>query len=342
MIQKLRVRPYRVEWAEPAGDAQRRFVHREGLVLELTDEAGRVGRGEASPLPGRAEATLAECRAALLALRPEALPFDFLAARTVVSPEFTAACHALEGALAELEALRLGVPMWQVFARACQRSSVVALDAAALVDRQELDVALALAQRAAASGYGTLKLKIGREPLEHIVTRVRAIEAALPGVRLRLDANRTLSPGEARALARALAGSAVEFLEEPSPGVGARDLALPLALDESVAERGFEAACADADVLVLKPMVLGLGRCIEIARAAHAKKLIVSHCFDGPHAMAAARALALALGPGRPADGLGEHAALDAWRTRAPAWLTGPRIEPWSAPGSGLDFESER
>ncbi len=343
MIQSLTVRPYRVEWAAPTGNARGRFREREGLLIELRDAEGRAGRGEAAPLSGRTEEHLDACRDALSSLDAKALPRDFRAAGHLLPPRFTAARHALESSLLELEALRLEVPAWQVLALELGRTTpVVALEAAALVDQQTLAEALDGARRAIELGFRTLKLKIGREPVERIVERTRAVERAFPGTRLRLDANQTLSPDEARSLSRSLRDSPIEFLEEPFEGATSSSVEVSLALDESLQDPDLDVSKAEASVLVLKPMVLGLARCLEIARAAPASsKLVISHCFDGPLAMAAARALSLALGPGRPADGLGGHAVLAAWPDGVPERLRGPLIEPWNERGFGILTRSD-
>ncbi len=338
MIRAIAVRPYRVEWAEPTEDARRRFREREGLIVELEDAEGRVGRGEAAPLPGRARRASVTVARLSNRCRSRRCKATFARRAASLSSSLSAARHAVESALLELEALRLGVPSWQVLARVIGREGPRRpLSAAALVDQQELPAALASAERAVELGFRTLKLKIGREPVERILSRVRALEAAFPGLTLRLDANRTLSREEAIALSRELVASPVEFLEEPSLDVGSRRASkLPLALDESVADPAFDPSLAPAQILVLKPMLLGVARCLEIAASAGDLKLVISHCFDGPHAMATARALALALGPGRPADGLGGHAVLTAWSAPVPELLRGPVIEPWLEPGSGF------
>ena len=43
---------YELRFAEPLTLKETVLHHREGLLLELTDEDGVVGRGETSPLPG--------------------------------------------------------------------------------------------------------------------------------------------------------------------------------------------------------------------------------------------------------------------------------------------------
>jgi hypothetical protein len=89
---------------------------------------------------------------------------------------------------------------------------------------------------------------------------------------------------------------------------------------------------------VLKPMLLGLLGALDLALAARAAglDLVLSHTFDGPRAMAAARSLALALGQRRYADGLAAHAALEAWPEPIPSHVVAPTISGWTSPGLGI------
>jgi hypothetical protein len=84
--------------------------------------------------------------------------------------------------------------------------------------------------------------------------------------------------------------------------------------------------------LVLKPALLGLGRCLRLAEAGAARGLglIVTHAFDGDLGFAAARALAAAL-PAEPWPcGLAPHPGL------ARRWPNLPRL---LAPAlAGLDL----
>ena len=92
--------------------------------------------------------------------------------------------------------------------------------------------------------------------------------------------------------------------------------------------------------MVLKPMILGgLSRWLELGRRAGALDLgvVVSHSFDGPVALAAAAALALAL-PTRIAQGLAPHSGLAAWPP-IPLPLTHAALQVWSTPGLGLAAE---
>ena len=76
LVQPTDVRLFEVAGAltAEASNAEARWAVRRGLLLELEDREGRIGQGEASPLPGFSQDTLAEARADLLAVEWEALP----------------------------------------------------------------------------------------------------------------------------------------------------------------------------------------------------------------------------------------------------------------------------
>ena len=215
--------------------------------------------------------------------------------------------------------------------------------------------ALAAARRAAQAGYRDFKVKLGRSgDLEMEIAGVRDLRRALgAGSRLRLDVNGGWSELEAMAACRRLEPFDVEFLEEPcSSWAGAADRSddqrggfrtrIPLALDESLSTvdpRDLEPLVrrTGVRVLILKPMLLGgLTHCLDLGRRAASLNIdvVVSHCFDGPIALAAAGALALAL-PGCRAQGLAPHAGLDAWR-KVPLPIHDATLRSWQTPGLGL------
>jgi len=342
-----------------AGNARSAWPERRGILLELHLGAAR-GLGEASPLPGYSRDSLPDVEAALARLDLVALEKalhrselrEALAASAALLPRaLPAARMALETAVLDLRG------------RQQQRSAPLLLGAvhgaecalACLVGvpgNQALDAA----RRAVQAGYRDFKLKLGGNAnlaadLAGLVGMRRVLGSA---ARLRLDANRGWSDAAARVACRQLEPLNVEFLEEPSSswtcpsaagepvGSGTR---IPLALDESL--RGVNATDLEplvrrsrASVLILKPMLLGgLTHCLELGRRAAALhiEVVVSHCFDGPVALAAAGALALAL-PTRLAQGLAPHAGLDAWQT-VPLPIEHATLRAWTSPGLGLTTE---
>jgi o-succinylbenzoate synthase len=287
---------------------------RDGLLLALRDEAGRVGRGEAAPLPGHGTEPFDACEGALRDLAeglrgcavpetPGALP---------VACDLPAARFALECALFDLGAQAAGLPL----ARWLDPNASEAVALSALLRAETAD---GLAEEAVArvrEGFGALKLKVGAATVREDARRVAAVRRAVGGrIALRLDANAALSPDRARALLDAVAPFGPEYVEEPLAGADPRALArlrrgspVPLAADESAsrvdAARALLAAAA-VDVLVVKPLVLGgllRARAVAEAAAEAGVGVVVTGALDGSVATWAGLHLAASLPePRRPA-----------------------------------------
>lgn len=295
-----------------AGNAAAEWRFRRGLLLVLEDEAGRVGYGEASPLPGFSQEELSSCRFFLEDLpSPSLIGLEEVQAFVAEVPRNLAAARfALETALFDLLAQRRGVPVAALLGVRRTRAEMCQL--------------LAEGEEARAP---VVKVKAGKLPFEEELERLRALRRRLPrNVRLRIDFNRSLSAfGLAERLER-LAELSPELVEEPSPPAALLSLThapVPIGLDESLVDGG---GCV-ADLiqlgliraLVLKPMLLGgAAACLRLAEKAEKLGLAVTvtHAFDGPVAHAMTSALALAL-PGEVLlPGLWPHSGLVIWGDR--------------------------
>ncbi|KAA5597219.1 enolase C-terminal domain-like protein [Blastochloris sulfoviridis] len=335
----------------PAGTLTVRGVARprEAVRIALCDRDGLTGQGEALPLPGFSRDNAEDAASALeavaaraasaggLAVPETGAPAERIAAALVPFDALLApspsARFALESALLDVLSRRAGLSAaaWLAHGRARSRVPVSVL----LPDD---DTAIDAAAEATARGHGVLKLKIalaGRSASEedaHIAAIRAAVEAVRPGsVRLRLDANGAFSPAEVAARLAALARFGVEIVEEPCAGpalLALPALPLPWAADESLADPAMAEQLLNLPpgrgpaALVLKPALLGLRRCLELADAgaARGRGLIVTHAFDGDLGFAAACALAAAL-PAPPWPcGLAPHAGL------CHPWPSGPML----------------
>lgn len=350
---RLELRPYRVALERRFSNSRREWRERAGLLLELTDEEGVVGQGEAAPLPGFSREDLSSVERALSAY----------ASATLESPAFTReAIGAFTGSLGHHESARFGLETalldWFARRRAepvhrllreLSRTTpgVPSIPLAALLDASTTDETLEAAARALAHGFRTLKLKLGRpgafEGELRTLEKVRALVG--PNVKLRLDANRAFPRGVALERLAALAPFRPELVEEPlEPGAPLPPHpGVPLALDESLAEnrelsRELSGECGVV-AAVLKPAMHG-GALSALALAARAMELgitpIVSHAFEGPIGFALACELALALGASSFAAGLAPHAALAPWHAPLPAAVDGASLVLHSEPGLGL------
>jgi L-alanine-DL-glutamate epimerase-like enolase superfamily enzyme len=318
-----------------AESLQRSSRQRPSVLLWLHDEAGRIGVGEASPLPPFSGEDADGCARVLTRARDHLGPLDDdappAAQVTAALQPFgraldavPAARFALETALLDLIGQRRGVSI-----AACLGgpSTYDRVPVNALLVAPPLDTLAERAAAVAARGFTTLKIKLRATDEDGFARELAAlheVRARLPlPYELRLDPNAAWAEDVARRHLEALAPIAPRFVEQPVAADRLHRLgacAVPWAADESLVhpelvERLLTApGCA---AFILKPPVLGgLLRARDLALRAQERGIgvVVTHFFDGPHGMAAACELALSL-PERPlACGLAPHEMLDAWR----------------------------
>ncbi len=305
--------------ARPAANARRVWTQRAALIVRLEDEAGRAGLGELAPLPGYSPDELDAGRAAIEAAplaRVSALGDNdalgwIAAVGALVPASLPAARHALETAALDLAARARGVPAWRLLRDAVRRTGARpdAIPLAALLDAERV---LPDAEAAFARGIRTFKLKLGRDFERELASVAALRERFGAGVALRLDANQAWSPAEAGAHLAALARFEPELVEEPTNDLDALGGSpVPLARDESLQPPGARVDGPGVAAVVIKPMCVGgITRSLELAAAARALGLgvVLSHLFDGPIALAAAAALALAVASPVRAQGLDRFA----------------------------------
>ncbi|WP_437593284.1 mandelate racemase/muconate lactonizing enzyme family protein [Sorangium sp. So ce1000] len=328
-------------------------------MLSLTDDAGRVGLGEATPLPGFSPDTADEGQRALAelpgALGAIDLPADGTTAAFAIvralAPlssrlrHLPAARFALETALLDLLGQRLGLPV-----SACLgggRYAEVRVNGL-LTTSDALPVMLERAGALVARGVRAIKVKLrsrGEEGFARDLEALRALRREHPGVELRLDANATWSLDEAPRRLALLAPIGPRFVEQPvAPELlhhlGACDV--PWAADESLAVEGAPERLLEAQgcaAFILKPAMLGLLRAHELGCRAQARGVdaVVTHLFDGPIALAASCELALSLPRPPLACGLDAHAGLEAWpELRIPQLREGGLVTASDQPGLGI------
>jgi L-alanine-DL-glutamate epimerase-like enolase superfamily enzyme len=267
----LELRPYRLRLREPFHSALGVVDHRDGFVVLLRED-GLTGRGEACIVPELGTESLEECERELRRS----------------DPRTPAARHALDLARLDLRAQREGLPL----AKLLEPAAAEAVPVSAVLSG---DVASSAA-RAAAEGFGTVKLKVGRAD---DLARATAVRVAIGArVKLRLDANGAWTRDEALTRLRQLAPLEVELCEQPTQDLlGLEQSPIAVAADELV-PADFEAAIARAAVVVLKPMLLGgVGPALQLARRAVAagRRVLVTTSIDGAIARAGAAHLAAAV-----------------------------------------------
>ena len=255
----LETQPFTVQLASPLETARGTIDAREGFLVRIKTD-GLDGIGEATPLVGWTE-SYEECQKALA--RGEEIANELDWGIALAKLEAPAARHGLSLALADGRAKQAKMPLYR------------SLGGSDAVGEVPVNVTLganepaALAERAAQSverGYRSIKLKIGTNGIEEDVERVRAVRNAVgEDIELRVDANGAWTREQAiRAIDR-LAALEVSYVEQPLPTAnlsehaGLRGRGVDIALDESLAAHDVVDIIESdaADVLILKPMVLG-------------------------------------------------------------------------------------
>ena len=279
--------PMRAAWGE--------LAEREILRVRIDFGDGDHGLGEAAPLEPYDGVSLASVIAALDAYEavlarasPRSTHAELLAA-CATERALPQALAAVDLALWDRAGRRTGFPVAQLIAAGATRSVAVN----ATIGAEDRAGAAEAAAACAAAGYRCLKLKVGVGDDAGRLAAVRA--AAGDQMAIRVDANGAwATPDEALAHLRTLAPAGVELCEEPVHGLAALRAVrarspVPVAMDETAAERGAPGSGA-ADAVCLKiSRCGGISGLLRDARAARAAgtKVYVASSLDGPLGIAA-------------------------------------------------------
>ncbi|MEF8856789.1 MAG: enolase C-terminal domain-like protein [Haloplanus sp.] len=264
-------RPFALDLRTPLTTAAGTIRQREGDLVRIDG-----GVGEATPLPGWTE-SLADCRAALdsvgavddAAILDAAAddPRDPLAAAPTAATDpladAPAARHAVESAALDAVGRCEDRSLSRLLADADPAATV---PVNATLGDAPPDETVTAAIEAVDAGFDCLKVKVGVGDLDRDVTRLRTVRAAVGSdVELRADANAAWDRETAREAVDAFATLGLSYLEQPLPAgdlsghAALRGRGVDIAVDETLATTTVDGALnADAaDVLILKPMVLG-------------------------------------------------------------------------------------
>jgi L-alanine-DL-glutamate epimerase-like enolase superfamily enzyme len=223
----------------------------EGVILRIADEQGNEGFGYASATPHMG-ATRPGLETELAFLRPHVIDRDADEIEAIGmaldramggAPQAKA---AIDCALHDLLARRLGVPLYQLFGGKV-RDRVPILRILAIKKPQEM---AAQAQKLVGQGYRYLKIKVHGDVQED-VARVAAIrERVGDGIHLTIDANQSYSVKNAIVAINRMEPFNIDLVEQPVPVADFEGLSL-VTRAVAVTVEADEAAGSLADVYQL-------------------------------------------------------------------------------------------
>lgn len=203
------------------------------VLLVAASDGMLIGLGEGTAIYYEGE-TAESCRGQVMQVADILQGMTCDAARVAVQDMLPcgAARNALDCALWDLSAKQAGMPLWQLAGIACAPRP---LQTAFTISLGEAAVMQAAAAKAAANGYGLLKLKLTGQG-DH--DRVAAVRGGAPDARLIVDANESWDDLDVAAQAAAMAALGVEMIEQPVKSGNDAKLSgvqspLPLIADES-------------------------------------------------------------------------------------------------------------
>jgi len=310
-IESLEAIPYSLPFREPYVTARGSLTER-ALLLVRARADGLEGWGETAALSLRGGAGVSElagevegvCRDVLLdgGFEPDRIWSALARCRSRgTSPP---ALAAVDIALHDLAGKAAGEPVWKLLGASA--ASPVLCNAT--LPAANPTTLRALAERWAADGFRTYKLKMG---LASDMAQIATVRSVLgPDVKIRIDANAAWSVPEAVERLKAMDEHDVELAEQPVAGL--EQLAevractrIPLAADESVASprdarRAVDlGACRMATVKLAK--VGGISEALAVAGEIPA---YLSSALEGPVGIAAAAHCAQVLPPDSATAGL--------------------------------------
>ena len=274
----------------------------------LHGDDGSVGVGEASPVGAGSREEVEAIGAFLGKMAPQLLGTEPQSCTGIPPlPEWNAPPVLRFGIEAALLDLRGKVLMRN--ASELLNGVAKSLPVNALIAAEMPREAATEAKNAASAGFGSIKLKVGRESAKQDEALVSAVRQTVgTDIKVRIDANRKWGLREAIIGLRRLEQYDIEYVEDPLKGNDTasldelrRSVAIPVAVDEALgaADRMQRLAAADsADVLVIKAGRLGgLKEALELMRLAEdgGKGLVVTSSLECGVGLAASAHLAATL-----------------------------------------------
>jgi o-succinylbenzoate synthase len=338
-VERIKIFPFHIPFRHPFRAGGIEVRERSGVLIQLDDGAGHVGLGEAVARPGEPIAVVD--MTLLEALRNAVADV----AKADVPP---AVRPGLECAVLDLRARATGIPL-AAWLGGLRRDRI---PVNATLDRLDPREAADDARRFLDRGFACIKVKVSPADLAGDDARLAAVRGAVGArVRLRIDANAAWTVEYAVQAISRLEAHGLDYVEQPVAGVDGlaevrRRVRTPIAADESVtcvASVEAIAAASAADLVVIKPSLLGLHASVDVAKRAAelGLRVVVTSTLDTSVGIAAAVHLAATLPDPLPPCGLATVELLAGDLITEPLVAREGHITVPPGPGLGVRLDEE-
>lgn len=282
-IAEFQLYKYALPLKQPLVIGLTKLEQRRGCVIELKDESGALGFGEAAPLDGYSDESFTEVKSELLRLRHSLVGYEIPENLEELSGGFERWLddHKLSPSVRfgfESAVLSLVASQRQVsLARLLSDNPLDNLPINALLNGSR-DAILSQVQSRLEDRFTMFKLKVGRGTIDENIQLTRDVRKLIgPDASLHLDANRRWTQRDYQQFADGVRDCDIAYIEEPLSTFSAlkvlvesHGVSLPLALDESLRKLTPETLndWQGVNAIVVKPTVLGLERAVRFVRAA--------------------------------------------------------------------------
>ncbi len=315
-LKKVTLYKYSLPLIKPLKMKGSRQDCRDGLIVELTDENGAQGFGDAAPFPGLHTETLVDIISEFKTIHPYLSTLDY-DDHTEIFSQFDQLNHrspslqfAIDWAICDLVSKARKInPARLISSNSNDKIFVNALLAGSPSEMLEE------AEKLKFSNYKTIKMKVAKHAIDEEINLVLKLNNLFEGEKsLRLDANQCWTLKQATAFGKGVQEANIEYIEEPcsSPELCANffnETGLAYAFDETLSQNNFgEIKIFNGlKAIIIKPSLIG--RIVDIKKwgdwaKQNNLKIVFSSAFESGIGLRAISHLASALGEKNVAHGL--------------------------------------
>ncbi len=264
---ELTYSPYNLKFIKPFETSKGILKERIGFIIQLKSSSGKIGIGDAAPLPAFGSEKYEEAESALNKIKLK-FQLDLALIENNITnilsryEKLPALRHGLEQALINLICKEKNYSLNELFSKSSEKEVKVNAVIGFLSPKESADAA----SKFIAEGFQTLKVKVGRELFDEDLKCLKEIRKAVGNkIKIRVDANGKWKLSEAVNNLNKLESLNLEYVEQPVKNLKdfielSRNTSIQLATDESIKTekdaKNFISKKA-ASILILKPMMLG-------------------------------------------------------------------------------------